>query len=214
MFLAPDSATSETLIQLPSVALRIKAGEMLVAGMTADETAAALGITVQTARRYKLLVEEGGIEQLKRMGVGGRKPSLDAHARVWLSEALRSSATVFGFESDHWTDGRLLTIIERQFQLRLSRVYARQLIIELGFADSLRKRRQPAPATGGTRGTSIGLPQQIADALRDSPRSYGLESDKWTNERLRIAIERRCGLRYSRTHVMEDRNGSWIEPSP
>jgi transposase len=184
--------------RLPSVALRIKAGEMLLAGMTADETASALGITVQTARRYKSVVEKEGLEQLKRMGVGGRKPSLDVQARVWLSEALRASATDFGFKNDRWTDGRVLTVIERQFHCRFSRVYARRLVIELGFGDSLKTRPHPVRSTGER---PLGLQLQIADVLRDSPKSYGLDSDRWTNERLRIAIELRCGIRYSRSHV-------------
>jgi transposase len=189
---------SETLTELPSVALRLKAGEMLLAGKTPTQTASALGICVQTARRYKSVVEEGGLEQLRRMSVGGRKPSLDAHARAWLSEALSSSATVFGFESDRWTDGRLLTVIEREFHRRYSRVYARQLIIELGFANSLKTRRPLAPATGRR---SIDLPQQISEALQGSPRAYGLDADRWTNERLQVAIERRCGKHYSRNHI-------------
>ncbi|WP_125469837.1 hypothetical protein [Caballeronia telluris] len=195
---------SETLIELPSVALRIKAGEMLLAGMTPDQTASAMGITVQTAKRYKSVVEEGGLEQLKRMGVGGRKPSLDVHARSWLSDALRSPATAFGFESDRWTDGRLLAVIEQKFHRRYSRVYARQLIIELGFADLLKTRRPRTPATGGS---AIGLPQQISEALQASPRSYGLDADRWTNERLRVAIERRCGKHYSRSHIWKVATG-------
>jgi transposase len=190
---------SETLNELPSVALRMKAGEMLLAGMSPDQIASSLGITVQTARHYKSVVEKGGLEQLKRVGVGGRKPSLDARARSWISSVLRSSATVFGFDDDQWTDGRLLTVIERKFHRRYSRVYVRRLIIELGFADSFKARQRQSTQATGER--VIGLPQQINEALQDSPRSYGLEADQWTNERLRMAIERRCGKLYSRNHV-------------
>jgi hypothetical protein len=78
------------------------------------------------------------------------------------------------FESDRWTDGRLLAVIEQKFNRRYSRVYARQLIIELGFADLLKTRRPRTPATG---------------------------------ERPRVAIERRCGKCYSRSHIWKVATG-------
>jgi transposase len=37
--------------------------------------------------------------------------------------------------------------------------------------------------------------------LRHSPKAQGIETDIWTSERLRTAIERRFGIRYSRGYV-------------
>jgi transposase len=41
----------------------------------------------------------------------------------------------------------------------------------------------------------------LAASLRHSPKAQGIVADTWTNERLRAAIERRFGIRYSRGHV-------------
>ncbi|WP_165189686.1 winged helix-turn-helix domain-containing protein [Paraburkholderia dioscoreae] len=41
----------------------------------------------------------------------------------------------------------------------------------------------------------------IAAALRHSPRLHDFDSDLWTNQRLGTIIERKLGVRYSRSHV-------------
>ena len=143
------------------------------------------------------LDSETHIRESVRSGVVGRKPTLDPAARSFLSNALRGPAGAFGFESDRWTDGRFTVLIARIFGVRFSRVYARRLIIKLGFAELLKSRCQPL-GTGAVRG---GAKKQISEVVHESPRAYGFDSDCWTNERLRIAIERRCGVKYSRTHV-------------
>jgi transposase len=76
----------------------------------------------------------------------------------------------------------------------------RQLIIDLGFSEQLNTRRsqttisKTSPLTSGTL-------SWIAATLRCTPRVKGFDADRWTNERLRIAIEKRIGVRYSRMYV-------------
>jgi len=81
-----------------------------------------------------------------------------------------------------------------------SRVYVRQLIIDLGFADCLKPKTSsyvgPSPQV-----STATLMSWVAAALRHSPKAQGIEADSWSNERLRAAIERRFGIRYSRGHV-------------
>jgi len=73
-------------------------------------------------------------------------------------------------------------------------------LIDLGFANRLTARRD-LTTTSNSPVLAPATLSWIAAALRQSPRVEGLDADKWTNERLRAAIENRLGIRYSRTHV-------------
>src|ERR1700710_2946101 len=101
---------------------------------TGEGTGAALRGSVCS----QTLLSEGGLDALERMSVGGRKPSLSPEAREWIAAALRGSASAHGYKSDQWTDGRLRSLSARDRGVRFSRVYVRQLIIDLGFADCLK----------------------------------------------------------------------------
>jgi transposase len=186
--------------QLPSVALRMKAGRMLMAGETVKTTASELGISTATARRYASIIEKAGFAGLEQMGVGGRKSALNSDALNWLTAALKGSPKVHGFDTDQWTDGRLRIVIEQRFGVSFSRVYVRQLTLDLGLADRLTVRREQAPSVTPPVLDSEAL-SWIAAALRHSPKLEGFDADRWTNERLRTAIERRFGVRYSRMYV-------------
>jgi transposase len=186
--------------QLPSVVLRIKAGHMLLAGEPIKSIAEQLNMSTNTVRRYQSMIDKGGVAALERLAVGGRKSALDAEARSWLVTALRGSPKAHGFDTDQWTDGRLKTVIARQFGLCFSRVYVRQIIIDLGYADRLTVRSAQAIRQDPPVLDSIAL-SWIAAALRFSPRAKGFDADRWTNELLRTAIEHRLGVRYSRSYV-------------
>jgi transposase len=114
---------------------------MLIAGDDVDSVARQLGISTTSSKRYKALIDEGGLQALETMGVGGRKSALDAEALEWIANSLRHSPMAFGFNSDQWTDGRLQLVIGNRFGVDFSRVYVRQIIIDLGFADRLKPRR-------------------------------------------------------------------------
>jgi transposase len=184
----------------PSAALRLEAAQLLSEGKSPVQVAAALGISIPTVRRYRALLAEGGLEALERMSVGGRKPSLSLEAREWIATTLRGSASVHGYKSDQWTDGRLRSLIARDLGISFSRVYVRQLIIDLGFSDRL-KPKSTSHVGSSSQVSTATLMSWVASALRHSPKAQGIEADSWTNERLRAAIERRFGIRYSRGHV-------------
>jgi transposase len=127
---------------LPSVQRRMTAGQMLVDGASVDEVADKLHLSTATVRRYKAIVESGGLDALKQMAVGGRTSVLDQQALEWIAEALKGSAKVHGFESDAWTNARLKALIEAKYGIRYSRVHIWQIATNLGLAHMLSKSRR------------------------------------------------------------------------
>jgi transposase len=125
--------------ELPTVARRISAGQMLMDGSSVSAVAEALHLSTATVKRYKAILEVGGLAALKEMSVGGRASALDAAALEWIAGALRGSAREHGFGSDAWTNARLRELIETRFGVRYSRVYAWQIATNLGLGDRLSK---------------------------------------------------------------------------
>lgn len=128
--------------ELPTVVRRMDAGRMLLAGASVKEVADALHISPGTVRRYQIIVQAGGLDALKLLGVGGRVSALDRDALDWIAEALRGSARTHGFETDAWTNARLRAIIEARFGVRYSRVYIWQIATNLGLGHCLTKSKR------------------------------------------------------------------------
>jgi transposase len=127
---------------LPSVVRRMTAGRMLLDGASVESVAERLHLSVQTVRRYKVIVSEGGLDALSKMGVGGRTSVLDRAALEWIAAALNGPASKHGFDSDAWTNARLREVIERRFGVRYSRVYVWQIATNLGLGHLLSKSRR------------------------------------------------------------------------
>lgn len=85
---------------LPSVARRIRAGKMLMAGETIESVVQQLGISTPSAKRYKALLEEGGLARwrtsalaeenlflIRRPSTGSRKRLADRRQRSVLKPA-------------------------------------------------------------------------------------------------------------------------------
>ena len=87
-------------------------------------------MNVRTVRDYKAMLDAGGIEKIERISVGGRKSVLDEKARAWIVKTLKGSPRLHGFETDRWSNPKLLAVIEREFGLRFSDVYIRKLTID------------------------------------------------------------------------------------
>ncbi|AXF06131.1 helix-turn-helix domain-containing protein [Paraburkholderia hospita] len=183
-----------------TASLRIKAGEMLMAGHSVMRIAHELGLSDNTVRKYRAMVEHGGMAALRNLSLGGRRSVLDRHARDKLAGALAGAPRDYGIDADRWTIGVVGRLIRRDFGLSFSRVYVRQLIIDLEFGDRLRT--MPLSSTPGN------APKLDAEGfawlraiVKQSPRVCGIDADRWTNARLRLAVEARYGVRYSHSHM-------------
>ncbi len=120
----------------------MSAGRRLLDGASVETVADELHLSVQTVRRYKAIVSEGGIDALAAMSVGGRASVLDRAALDWIADALKGSPRMHGFESDAWTNARLRELIERRYGVRYSRVYIWQIATNLGLGHVLSKSRR------------------------------------------------------------------------
>ena len=123
--------------KLPSVQIRMAAGQMLLRGESISTVCKEVGISVKTAKRYQDLVAAGGLAALENMSVGGRPSSLSPEAFDWIAAALRDEPQAHGFPGARWTSGTLGQLIERRFGVKYSRVYVRQIVLNLGLGPRL-----------------------------------------------------------------------------
>jgi transposase len=179
----------------------MEAGRMLAAGESIERVAKLVGTTTQTVSKYKKILDSGGLDALKHLSVGGRKSALDAEARQWIADTVRQSPRAHGFDTERWSNPKLLDAIERKFGVRYSDVYVRQLTIDLGLLTHMQPRKAPVKRPPGVLDNKAMA--WIAAALRDSPRAFGFDADQWKNERLRSLIEKQFGVRYSSRYVWQ-----------
>ncbi|AUT76558.1 winged helix-turn-helix domain-containing protein [Paraburkholderia hospita] len=186
--------------ELPTISLRIKAGEMLMDGHDVAHVARALGLSENTVRKYRAIVEREGIAGLRMLPLGGRRSALDGKARAKLTEALARRPRDYAVNRERWTIGAVGQLIQREFGLSFSRVYVRQLIIDLGFGDRLRTINLSSVPGKPPKLEAEGFAWLLA-VLKQSPRVCGIDAERWTNARLRLAVEARYGVRYSHSHM-------------
>jgi transposase len=113
-----------------------------VLSVSDDDVVHQLHLSMPTVKRYKALIKCGGLDALPELCEGGRASSLDQATREWIASTLRGSATIYGFDSDAWTNARLRSLIEGTIAIRFSRVYVWQIATNLGLGHQLSKLRE------------------------------------------------------------------------
>jgi transposase len=185
----------------PFAIKRLRAAKLLASGWSIESVAQTMGLCAATVGRYKIILETDGIDAFEKISVGRRKSALDAEARAWIVNAVHGSPRRHSFDADRWSNPKLQIVIERQFGVRFSTVYVRQLTIDLGVHDRMSKVNAPMrrrPTVLDDEALSW-----IAAALRHSPRLHDFDADLWTNERLKTIIERKFGVCYSRRYTWQ-----------
>jgi transposase len=89
-------------------------------GRSVAEVAAAVGVSTESARRWRARWAQGGVQALRRRRAQGRPPKLsDAQVRQ-IEQALGAGAMANGFDTDLWTLGRVAQVAERATGVRLA----------------------------------------------------------------------------------------------
>jgi transposase len=172
------------------VARRATAIELLLKGESAENIAQKLKIAVGTVKGYAAAIDAGGLDALRRMGSTGRRASLNAEALAWLTAALKQKPPVHGFKSGLWRNRDIQLLIERQFGVRHSNGYVREVVDKLGMSHRMRPAR---PRTEKKRcAMNAETRSWIAAVLKHSPQiqefisvsAYSIHADMSGKSRL------------------------------
>ncbi|WP_256341552.1 helix-turn-helix domain-containing protein [Streptomyces sp. TLI_105] len=109
-------------------ARRVRAAELFGQGRSGAEIARMLGVSEESARRWKRVWEEGGADALRRRPATGRPPKLDDAQGEAIRAALEQGARAHGFEADLWTLERVGLVVERATGVALSRASVWRLL--------------------------------------------------------------------------------------
>ena len=101
-------------------ARRLRAAELFAQGRSAAEVAAALGVSPESARRWRAQWSKGGVAALRRRRASGRPPKLSDAQLAGVEEALLQGALANGFDNDLWTLDRMAQVIQRLTGVRLA----------------------------------------------------------------------------------------------
>jgi transposase len=94
------------------------------------------GVTPSAVSKWKMTLEEEGIEGFKSTtdeGNQGPDSQLDDQDREQLVELLEEGAQAHGWETDLWTSKRVATLIEREFDINYTPRHCSRILRELGY---------------------------------------------------------------------------------
>lgn len=124
-----------------AVKRRVRAGRMLMSGKKPAEVAKAVGVARQTVYTWVDILEEGGIDALREINLGGRPAQLSPEQFGRLRQLLVEGAQAQGFGTALWTIKRVGHLIEREFGQRYSGVHVWRILGGLGFSSQKPERR-------------------------------------------------------------------------
>jgi transposase len=94
---------------------RLRAAELLAAGVGQAEVARRLGVTRQSVHRWHACWREGGVQALASRGPTGYRPRLSDQDLGRLIRLLLQGAAAHGFTGELWTVARISKLIDREF---------------------------------------------------------------------------------------------------
>ncbi|ASW00113.1 hypothetical protein CJU94_19345 [Paraburkholderia aromaticivorans] len=182
-------------------ARRTRAAKMLLHGSSVEHVAKTLGIGVPTVRKYRSMVNAGGVDAVDELKPSGKQAALSAGDLDWLRDKLEDKPTAHGYETELWRTGDVKRLIMEKFGIYHSDGYIRTIVGKLGLEHRI---RPPKPRTEKKRLTiNDEVLAWVAATLKESPRAHGIDADHWTNARLRIAIRQRVGVDYTRGYILK-----------
>ena len=140
--------------KLEQEARRLAAGRLLLAGKQNVEVVRALRVSPASVRRWKKIVQRGGLEGLRTKPAGGRPPKLSKKQKKALVRVLVKGAQAAGFPSGLWTGKRVAQVIRRRFKVEYHPHHVLKILRQLDLTPQKpqrRARQQDADALEGWR---------------------------------------------------------------
>jgi len=120
---------------------RVRAARLLLQGKAPAEVAIKVGAPRQTVYRWLDVLNESGIDALRKMSKGGRPAQLDSDQHERLRRILLAGPQAAGFGTELWTLKRVRETIKREFGVRYSEVHVWRLLGKLGFSSQKPEKR-------------------------------------------------------------------------
>lgn len=113
---------------------RLRAGRLLLKGVSKAEVGRRVGVSATTVMRWARRLEAGGLEALRIQRARGRPAGLDSAQRAELARALKAGAMTEGFATELWTLPRVGQLIRRRFGLRYSDAQVSRILRAMGWS--------------------------------------------------------------------------------
>ena len=100
--------------------MRVRAIAAVSRGIPVGEAANAYGIDRTTLYRWVIRHRANGLDGLERKAGSGRPRLLAELSETALLDIVLQSATIFGYETDLWTIGRLHRVVQEEYETTIS----------------------------------------------------------------------------------------------
>ncbi len=113
---------------------RHRAFELFRQGYTPTEVATEVGVTRQTAQRWKGVIAEGGKKALRSVPQHVPTCKLSDAQLAELSLIVQNGASAAGFPTDLWTTKRIAQVVLKKFKITYNADHLGRLLHRLGFS--------------------------------------------------------------------------------
>lgn len=113
---------------------RLKAATLFDKGLAPAEVARQLGVSCQSASRWRKAWEKDGRSALKRPPKAGRPPRLKPQDLPVLKRALKAGPGEQGFPTELWTTQRVAQVIKTQFGVAYHPDHVGRLLGQIGWS--------------------------------------------------------------------------------
>ena len=125
-------------------------------GWSPADTAAFLGVHVETVRKWVRAHKAGGADALAGTPHPGRKPFLTPEQEAQVLGWLTQKPTDFGFRTDLWTAARVAQLIEEKFGVAFHPNYLREWLAK-------RRHTPQKPARRAKQRNPVAITRWLAD---------------------------------------------------
>lgn len=110
------------------------AGRLILQGKKLQEVADLVGVSLSSVKRWKRLMQQGGLEGLAVKRPPGKTPKLNAQQKQQLVKILLAGPLESGYLTDLWTCERVGVIIEENFGVKYHPAHVWRVLTKLKFS--------------------------------------------------------------------------------